>query len=98
MKSLKSFRERAGFASQTALAKFLDINPANISGWESGNGFPSYQILKRLLEMGATVEELFGIPYKSLTETHSKVNFSDAELADFVKRGLKFLFSREKEL
>jgi len=95
MKGLKSFRERVGFTSQTALAKFLNINPANVSGWESGNGYPSYQVIKKLLETGATVEELFNISYKSVAATPYKVDFTDSELGDFVKRGLKFLFNDE---
>jgi transcriptional regulator with XRE-family HTH domain len=80
------------------LAKALGINPANVSEWEGGNGFPSYQVIKKLLEMGATVEELFGISYKTLATNTSKTNFTDAELGDFVKRGLKFLLGNESVL
>jgi transcriptional regulator with XRE-family HTH domain len=61
MKGLKSFRKRAGYKTQTALAKVLKMNTANISEWEAGNKLPSYQVIKKLFEMGATVEELFGV-------------------------------------
>ncbi|MCL1957109.1 MAG: helix-turn-helix domain-containing protein [Fibromonadales bacterium] len=91
MTGLKLFRERAGFASQSALAKFLDINSANVSGWESGNGFPSYNILKRLFEMGATVEELFGVNY-SPTRIPPAADISSEEAADIVRKGLIFIF------
>jgi transcriptional regulator with XRE-family HTH domain len=98
MTGIKSFRERVGFSSQTALARALSMNPSNISEWEAGNGFPSYHMIKKMLEMGATVEELFGISYKTLATNTSKTNFTDAELGDFVKRGLKFLLGNENVL
>jgi transcriptional regulator with XRE-family HTH domain len=101
MKGLKSFRERMGYRTQTALANALDRTIANVSEWELGKGFPSYQVIKRLLELGATVEELFDVPYKG-SATPLK-DLSDAELGDFVRRGLKFLLlsgdlSKEMEI
>jgi len=34
--------------------------------WEAGKGHSSYSVLKKLLELGATVEELFGIQYAKM--------------------------------
>jgi transcriptional regulator with XRE-family HTH domain len=65
---IKSFRKRAGFKSQSALASVLGIKPQNVSNWEAGDSFPSYQIIKRLFELGATVEELFDIEYNNISE------------------------------
>lgn len=61
--NIKAFRERVGYKTQMALAKELGIGTANVSEWELGKGRPSYAILEKLLELGATVEELFGFEY-----------------------------------
>jgi transcriptional regulator with XRE-family HTH domain len=62
---LKSFRLRKGF-NQEDLAKALGVNQQNISLWEAGRGYPSYLVLKKLLEIGAMVEEVFGIQYAKM--------------------------------
>jgi len=61
-----NFRNRKRL-NQTELAKILKIKPANVSKWESGkNNFPSFKAAEQLLEMGITVEELFGIEYNKI--------------------------------
>jgi len=61
-----NFRNRKHL-NQTELAKILKIKPANVSKWESGkNNFPSFKAAEQLLEMGITVEELFGIEYNKM--------------------------------
>jgi DNA-binding XRE family transcriptional regulator len=65
---IKKFRERLRFNTQTDLAKALGINPQNVSMWEAGKGFPSFQIAKELLKMGITVEELFGVEYNGIQQ------------------------------
>jgi len=60
------FRHRKRL-NQTELAKILGILPQNVSKWESGkNNFPSFKAAEQLLEMGITVEELFGIEYNKM--------------------------------
>lgn len=54
-------RERLGFKRQSDLAKELDLSIGTVSAWEVGARTPSYDVLKRLLELGATTEELFGV-------------------------------------
>jgi len=85
----RSFRERIGLKTQSELAKKLGIKSANISEWEKGTGTPSFAQVKKLLEMGATVEELFGIPYAGQGGQPVKFAFSDAEAAELVRRGLR---------
>jgi transcriptional regulator with XRE-family HTH domain len=60
---IKKFRDRARYNTQTDLAKALEIKPGNVSLWEAGNGYPSFLVAKKLLELGITVEELFGVEY-----------------------------------
>ncbi|MDR2580078.1 MAG: helix-turn-helix domain-containing protein [Fibromonadaceae bacterium] len=60
---IKKFRDKKR-VNQTELADVLGINPGNVSTWEAGKGFPSFQIAKKLLEMDITVEELFGVEYE----------------------------------
>jgi len=50
---------------QADLAKMLEVDQASISLWESGKSQPQgFKIIQKLLENGATVEELFGIDYR----------------------------------
>jgi transcriptional regulator with XRE-family HTH domain len=88
---IKDFRKRIGLQTQTELAKLLGIKASNVSEWESGNGFPSYQIIKKLLEKGATIEELFGIEY---AKTHNLTEIDPAQQSflkeiDDIKRSQK---------
>jgi len=62
---IKSFRDRLRF-NQAELAEKLGIVQGNITAWESGRGTPSFQISKKLLELGITVEELFGVKYNEM--------------------------------
>jgi transcriptional regulator with XRE-family HTH domain len=58
---IKAFRRRMGYQTQRELAEVLNAKQSNVSKWEAGNGYPSYEVIKRLFELGATPEELFGI-------------------------------------
>jgi transcriptional regulator with XRE-family HTH domain len=74
-----NFRNRKHL-NQTKLAKILKIKPANVSKWESGkNNFPSFKAAEQLLEMGITVEELFGIKYN---EMHHLIEAGSAQASD----------------
>ena len=74
---LKHFRFRKNF-KQEDLANALEVNQQNISVWEAGRACPSYQTLRKLLELGATVEEIFGIEYE-------KMHFKDVESWNEIK-------------
>lgn len=56
---LRHFMERIHIKNQSELGKLLGKSQATISLWEKGS-YPTYDMCKKLLEMGMTVEELFG--------------------------------------
>lgn len=58
---IRIFRERCGYRTKSDLARELGLSSQVVSMWESGEREPSFQVAKRLLELGATVEELFGV-------------------------------------
>lgn len=92
---IKKFRERMNF-KQNQLAQELNCKtPSVLSQWESGLNEPNFVVIKKLFEMGATVEELFGVSYRGSEVPPAKVDFSDEELADFVRRGLRFMVGKE---
>jgi len=88
MKGLKSFRNRAGYSTQMALAKELGIGTANVSEWELGRGYPSYLVIKKLLELGATVEELFGIEYANKSELTETDDVIEKRILQILKKML----------
>jgi transcriptional regulator with XRE-family HTH domain len=55
-----SFRKRKGL-TQTQVSEILGVSANTVSQWETGLRKPSYEIIHKLLELGATTEELFGI-------------------------------------
>lgn len=57
---IKSFRMRKHL-KQKDLAEALGVNPVTITNWENGHRDPPFWAVKKFLEMGATVEELFGV-------------------------------------
>ncbi|MDR2999775.1 MAG: helix-turn-helix domain-containing protein [Fibromonadaceae bacterium] len=59
---LKKFRERIELR-QNQLAEKLGATSAAYNNWEKGKNELSHNIYKKLFELGATVEELFGIEY-----------------------------------
>ena len=61
---VKKFRERKNMLANQ-LAKALNVSNAVYSNWENGKRDPSFEVVQKLFEMGATVEELFGIEYES---------------------------------
>ena len=57
---LFSFLRRKNM-SQADLSKALETTPGNVNRWAKGDGVPSYDLCKKLLELGMTIQELFGI-------------------------------------
>jgi transcriptional regulator with XRE-family HTH domain len=60
---IKNFRERSGIKTQAKLADMLGVEQTSVSIWELGKSMPGSKIIQKLLKLGATVEELFGIEY-----------------------------------
>lgn len=71
---IKSFIERAGIKSQEELAERLKVTNVTVSNWANGSRTPTFKVCQQLLEMGMTVEELFGKPYQS-SANQAKDNF-----------------------
>lgn len=61
--STLGFRRRLN-KSQAEIASDVGVTASMVAQWESGKKNPSFETLKKLLEMGATTEELFGIDCK----------------------------------
>ena len=57
--------DRLGIKRQEDLARNLGVSEQTISNWVKAKTFPTHQMSKQLLDMGMTVEELFGYPYPS---------------------------------
>ena len=69
---LKSYLNRTGFSKADLCRKLgLDAKSSLLSSYEKGRSDPSYDMCVKLLQLGMTVEELFGKPYlSSVAETH----------------------------
>ena len=57
--------EKLGIRTQEDLARELGVSGQTVSNWVKGKKFPTHETEFRLLQMGMTVEELFGYPYPS---------------------------------
>jgi len=94
---LKKVRERLGL-KQRELADILCISPSNYHHWESGRYEVPFSALQKLFEMGATVEELFGVAYSPGNYSAMlKQPLSAAEAGAIVKQGLGFLYGNVGE-
>lgn len=67
MIDLKSFLNRSKMTKADLCRKIgLDPKSSLLSSYEKGRSDPSFSVCRQLLLAGMTVEELFGIDYKSL--------------------------------
>lgn len=57
---LLAFLQRKNM-TQAELSKALDTTPGNVNRWAKREGVPSYELCRKLLLMGMTTKELFGI-------------------------------------
>ncbi|WP_405326004.1 helix-turn-helix transcriptional regulator [Fibrobacter sp.] len=60
---------RLGIRKQDELAGRLGVSDQTVSNWVKGKTFPTHEMEYRLLEMGMTVEELFGYPFPSSADS-----------------------------
>lgn len=65
MVKIKEFIRRAGIRDQEDLADRLGVKRSAVASWSSGERNPTYDTCVRLLDLGMTVEELFGKAYPS---------------------------------
>ena len=69
MVNVQEFIRRVGISDHEELAQKLGIKKGTVDSWSSGSRSPTYEVCVRLLELGMTVEELFGKPYPSSART-----------------------------
>ena len=62
---IKEFMRRVGIASREELADRLGVKKETVDSWATGERNPTLAKAKEILELGMTVEELFGKPYPS---------------------------------
>lgn len=65
MIDIDSFIRRENIKDQKELARTLKVTDNTVSMWANGKRTPTFKVCRKLLEMGMTVEELFGKPYRS---------------------------------
>lgn len=70
--------------NQAELAKELETSPANVNKWVKKEGVPSYELCCKLLELGMTIEELFGISYPN--EPLSDCDFEEKVISVIMKK------------
>ncbi len=51
--------------TQAELARRIETTPGNVNRWAKREGVPGYDLCRKLLLLGMTVEELFGIDYNA---------------------------------
>jgi len=84
---IKKFRERMKL-KQNQLAKELGQSPAAYHHWEIGKHDPPFEVVQKLFEMGATVEELFGIAYTGGNPPIDDAKITKEQAINIVRAGL----------
>ena len=75
--------------SQADLSRELDTTPGNVNRWVKGEGVPSYELCRKLLILGATVEELFGVTEYKVDQTNEFATGSNSVFdKSFFKNGV----------
>jgi len=94
---IKPFRERKHL-KQKDLADALGVNPVTVTNWENGHRDPPFWAVKRFFEMGATVEELFGVKTETEDNIPSKSEFEkqvEIALVKMIRNGSVVLSVKE---
>jgi DNA-binding XRE family transcriptional regulator len=86
---IKKFRERVNL-KQNELARELGQIPQTYHHWENGVNDPPFNVVQKLFEMGATVEELFDVPYSS-KPPRADLKVSKEEAIEIVRVGMSGL-------
>lgn len=95
--NFNDFMRRLGCRNQSELAEKLGIAQSSLSAWGSGFRSPRYEDCKRLLQMGMSVEELFGDDLSGLeTLVKPGKKVADSKLEAFLS-GLEDLIKNLKE-
>lgn len=69
MVNVQEFIDRVGIKGHEELAEKIGATKSAVSSWSAGVRTPTYDMCVKLLELGMTVEELFGKPYRNSAKT-----------------------------
>ena len=89
-----SFINRKGW-KQRELAQRLNIGTSTVGMWCTGQSTPSYGVILKLIELGMTMEELFGVEYSGMLMKNSETS---PEVAGSIFDSPEFRASIEKIL
>ncbi|MBQ0168101.1 MAG: helix-turn-helix transcriptional regulator [Treponema sp.] len=64
------FTRRVGIHSQTELAEKLGVTPQNVTRYYGKKKPPSYEMCRKLIQIGITLEELFDKETEQAYEAH----------------------------
>lgn len=88
MVNVQEFIKRVGIADHDELAQKLGIKKGTVDSWSSGSRNPTYEVCVKLLDLGMTVDELFGKAYQSsVQKTHEEFDAA-------VEASLKRMFAK----
>lgn len=88
MINVQEFIDRVGIADRYELATKVGVKKSTVDSWSAGSRTPTYDVCVKLLELGMTVEELFGKPYQS------SVGKAHEAFDDKVEDALKRMFAK----
>ncbi len=74
MMNIQGFIDRVGIADHAELAARLGTKKPTVDSWSSGARTPTFDMCVKLLELGMTVEELFGKPYQSSARVEGEMD------------------------
>ena len=83
------FIRRVGIGSRDELAKRLGVSRKTVDAWATGSRYPTHEMEIQLLELGMTVEELFGYPYPSTASPRSELKDVARELLEEIREELR---------
>ena len=84
---IQNFMKEHGY-TQTDLAKMLNTSVQNVNKWVNGGGVPSYEFCQRLLQIGMSVEDLFGISTESVGKASSLHPLTSLEFVETLQEVL----------
>lgn len=89
MVRIYEFLKRTGIGDRDELAKRLGVSRKAVDSWSSGGRNPTYDMCIQLMELGMTVEELFGYPYPSSASPRGDMDETVKAIVAGLKEELK---------
>lgn len=79
------------------IAKDFGLTHAAVSSWKNGKGFPDFQTLYKLFDMGMTIKEVFGEKFGSVIIGSIKNEVISAYLDDVIEEENKLFELKRRE-